>query len=54
MYLSLWWVTVMGNSLGIPPEMNGLCIMGPLLSATNLFHVADRKRPFFWKGLTGS
>eukprot|EP00091_Calanus_sinicus_P010475 TRINITY_DN24324_c0_g1_i1.p1 TRINITY_DN24324_c0_g1~~TRINITY_DN24324_c0_g1_i1.p1 ORF type:complete len:124 (+),score=9.93 TRINITY_DN24324_c0_g1_i1:515-886(+) len=32
--------------------MTGILIVGPLLSATSLAHMADRKRPFMWRGVT--
>merc|ERR1719318_689473 len=51
-YLSAWWATVLGDTLGIPSEMTGILLVGPLLSATNLAHLADKKRPFMWRGIT--
>jgi len=53
MYLSGWWATVLGDAIGMPPELTGILFMGPLLSATNLFHgITDRKKPYMWQGIT--
>jgi len=53
MYLSCWWATVLGNSIFFyNPHMTGLVFLGPLLSATDLVHLASKDRPFLWQGLT--
>jgi len=36
LYLSFWWVTVVGNTLGIPPEGMGVVFVGPILASSAL------------------
>jgi len=36
LYLSVWWVTVVGNTLGMPPEAMGLVFVGPILASSAL------------------
>jgi len=51
-YLSVWWVTVFSDSLGVPPELSGLVFTGPLLSAINLAHIGISARQYVWQGIT--
>jgi len=36
LYLNVWWVTVVGNALGMPPEAMGLVFIGPILASSVL------------------
>merc|ERR1711915_966705 len=50
-YLSGWWAIVLGNVFGLPSEMMGLLVLGPMLSFNNLVMIPDKKKKFIWQGI---
>jgi len=36
LYLTVWWVTVVGETWGIPPELMGVAFVGPILASSAL------------------
>jgi len=36
LYLNVWWTTVVGSTLGMPPEAMGLVFIGPILASSAL------------------
>jgi len=36
LYLNVWWVSVVGNTLGMPSEVMGLVFVGPILASSAL------------------
>jgi len=36
LYLNVWWVTVVGNTLRMPSEVMGLVFVGPIMASSNL------------------
>ena len=45
---------MVGNSIGVPPEVMGLVVLGPFLSAVNMVHLVDKKKHYLFEIITGS
>ena len=44
---------MVGNTIGVPPEVMGLVVVCPFLSAVNMVHVADKKKHYLLEVVTG-
>ena len=45
---------MVGNTIGVPPSVMGLVVVGPFMSAVNMVHVADKNKHYLLEVVTGT
>ena len=43
----------LGDVLGLPPEVMGIVVLGPMLSFNNFVMIPEKRKRFIWDGISG-